>query len=92
VVVRQWHQVIFGCCGQSFTDKHVDGNSVPKSTYGFDVFQNIVDEKEQCTIKQMLGDSIDRMQECEDYIKGVLLNNAWSRRTICKGATTRAGC
>jgi hypothetical protein len=77
VAVRQWHQVIFGC-GQSFTDKHVDGNSAPKSTYGFDDFQNIVDEREQLTIKQMLGDSVNNMQECEDYIEGVLLNNAQS--------------
>jgi hypothetical protein len=72
--LAQWRRVTFGCAGQAYT-KLTDGTSAPKSTYGFDVFDKIEDEGERLSIKQMLADILDAMQDCKDEIKVIHLHN-----------------
>jgi len=73
--VGQHHRVTFGCCGQVFTNDFVDDNCVTKNTYGLDVFKKAADNMEQHSLKQMIGDALDSMQACEDFIEMVKLKN-----------------
>jgi hypothetical protein len=57
-------------------DECVDGHCAPNSTYGFGVFNKVKDEEERETIKMMVGDVFDCMQECEDYIEMFELDNS----------------
>jgi hypothetical protein len=68
-------QVMFGCCGQAFSNEYVEGHCAPKSTYGFGVFDKIEDEEERALIKQMLANAFDCMQQCEDHIEQIKLKN-----------------
>jgi hypothetical protein len=40
-------RVIFGCCGQGYSDECVDGHCAPNSTYGFGVFDKVKDEEKR---------------------------------------------
>jgi hypothetical protein len=72
----QRRQVIFGCCGQGYSDECIDGHCAPNSTYGFGGFDKVKDEEEREKIKMMVGDIFDCMQECEDYIEMFELDNS----------------
>jgi hypothetical protein len=44
-----------GCCGQSYTDKNVEGHAMPKSTYGTNIFDKVQDKDKRWSIKEMLA-------------------------------------
>jgi hypothetical protein len=56
-----------GCCGQSYTDESVQGHTMHKSTYGTDIFNKVQDEDERWSIKEILANALDSMQDYHDY-------------------------
>jgi len=70
--------VVFGCCGQDWTDEHVAGVAAPSPTYGFGVFESVEDEDLRCLLRQMIADVLDKMQQLEDHVERERLHNGLS--------------
>jgi hypothetical protein len=68
-------RVMFGCCGQNFSEEYVDNGSGKYVTYGFGMFEEEDDAAFRSLVKQMLADAFDRMQMCEDEIETTKLKN-----------------
>lgn len=80
---QRWH-VTFGCAGQAHS-KLVDGTSAPKQTYGFDIFEKVEDKTDRASIKQMVADVLDAMQDAKDEIEVIHLQNG--KPFYCKEQT-----
>ena len=70
----QRRRITFGCAGQAYA-KLADGTSAPKQTYGFDIFDKVEDENDRASIRQMLADILDAMQDAKDEIEVMKLKN-----------------
>lgn len=64
-----------GCCGQAYTEETIQGNKVPKAVYGVSIFDKIEDVEECTSLKAMIADMLDCMQQLFDYIKAKKLAN-----------------
>jgi hypothetical protein len=71
----QRRRVMFGCCGQNFSEEYVDNGSGKDVTYGFGMFEEEDDAAFCSLVKQMLADAFDTMQMCEDEIETAKLKN-----------------
>jgi hypothetical protein len=71
----QCHCLMFGCCGQNFSERYVNGGSGKDVTYHFGVFEEEEDAAFHTLVKQMLVDAFNRMQMCEDEIETLKLKN-----------------
>jgi hypothetical protein len=68
-------RVFMGCCGQAYTEETIQGNKVPKAVYGVNIFNEIEDVEECTSLKAMIADMLDCMQQLFDYIKAKKLAN-----------------
>jgi hypothetical protein len=71
----QRRHLMFGCCGQNFSEEYVDSGSGKDVTYGFGMFEKEDDATFRTLVKQMLADVFDMMQMCEDEIETLELKN-----------------
>jgi hypothetical protein len=58
-----------GCCGQAYTEETIQGHKVPKAVYGVNIFNKIEDAEEHTSLKAMIADILNHMEQLFDYIK-----------------------
>jgi hypothetical protein len=67
-------RIIMGCSGQSYTSESVQGHTVPKTTYGLDIFNKITDDDARQSLMAMIAACVDAMQDMADYTEEKLGN------------------